>query len=364
MALLSTTQPDLFFEDTPSGRMFKELWEADEATVDAMLADYGVPSPCEWAKPGSYLQTTIRAQVERERRLNDVVLIPVGCTENHGRHTVSAMDTLFVSHLCEAVRRFTAQRGAPVALALPPLMYGGHPYHHIGMPGTVMLREQVVEETLVDVMLGLWNDGFRKQIVVNNHGHLWMLETALHKFLKRYQLPGVYRVIDWHRSVRDFFRTTEQGGDYDTPFIHADEAETSLGLLLFPEMVDMAQAVETQSKQYLPAGHFNNSVDGFNRPQRWSEGEGHFAIEFFGTPEGVVGKPTHGEARKAKKPVAAFCRYLTLIVDEILAAFPPGTVPPVEETTFRTAAEMEPFLREPLSEGWKPIFALPMIGQY
>ena len=73
-------------------------------------------------------------------------------------------------------------------------MYGGHPYHHIGMPGTVMLREEVVEETLVDVMLGLWNDGFRKQIIVNNHGHLWMLESALHKFLKRYQLPGVYRV--------------------------------------------------------------------------------------------------------------------------------------------------------------------------
>src|SRR5664280_3682401 len=83
----------------------------------------------------------------------------------------------------------------------------GHPYHHIGMPGTVMLRESVVEETLVDVMLGLWNDGFRKMIIVNNHGHLWMLETALHKFLKRYQVPAIVRVIDWHRSVKDFFRT-------------------------------------------------------------------------------------------------------------------------------------------------------------
>jgi creatinine amidohydrolase len=243
-------------------------------------------------------------------------------------------------------------------------MYGGHPYHHIGMPGTVMLREEVVEETLCDVMLGLWNDGFRKQIIVNNHGHLWMLETALHKFLKRYQLPGVYRVIDWHRSVKDFWRTTEQGGWWDTPFIHADEAETSLGLLLFPEMVDMAQAVETETKQYLPTGHFNNSVEGYHRPQRWSEGEGHFAIEFFGTPEGVVGKPTHAEAWKAKRPVAAFVKYLSMICEETLAAFPAGTVPPVEETTFRSAADMEPFLREPLSEGWKPIFALPWIGQH
>ena len=28
-----------------------------------------------------------------------------------------------------------------LAIALPPLMYGGHPYHHVGMPGTVILRE-------------------------------------------------------------------------------------------------------------------------------------------------------------------------------------------------------------------------------
>ena len=163
------------------------------------------------------------------------------------------MDTFFVSQLCEAVHRYTAKRGAPVSVAIPPLMYGGHPYHHLGMPGTVMLREEVVEETLVDVMLGLWNDGFRKQIIVNNHGHLWMLETALHKFLKRYQLPGVFRVIDWHRSVKDFFRTKDMGGEWDTQFIHADEAETSVGLLFFPEMVDMALRGRDRD-QAVPAG--------------------------------------------------------------------------------------------------------------
>ena len=62
--------------------------------------------------------------------------------------------------------------------------------------------------------------------------------------------------------------------------------------------------------------------------------------------------------------MAAVCSYLTLVVDDILAAFPPGTVPPVEETTFRSAADMEPFLREPGSPGWKPVTALPLIGQH
>jgi creatinine amidohydrolase/Fe(II)-dependent formamide hydrolase-like protein len=361
--LLETDQPDLFFEDNTVGRLKKQVWEASDAEIEAILAAYGVPSPVEWGKPGSYIQTTVRWQVEENRRKNDIVFIPVGCTELHGRHLPSASDTLYVSQILEGVRRYTAKQGAPINLALPPLNYGSHPYHHMGMPGTIIVRENVARELLMDVMLGLWNDGFRKQIMINNHGHLWMLESAVQQFQKRYHLPGIFRVIDWHRAVREFFRTTEKGGKWDTNFVHADESETSLGLLLHPEMVDMRYAVDTEGKSYLPDGHFDKSVDPFSRPSRWSEGEGHFAIEIAATPEGVVGKATHGSAEKAKRPVAAILKYLTLLNDQILEAFPPGTVPPVEEVTLRTQAEMEPYLREPLSDGWKPVYALPRIGQ-
>jgi creatinine amidohydrolase len=149
----------------------------------------------------------------------------------------------------------------------------------------------------------------------------------------------------------------------ETNFVHADESETSLGLLLHPDMVDMNYAVNTESKGYLPDGHFDKSVDPFGRPSRWSEGEGHFPIEISATPEGVVGKAKSGSAHKAKRPVAAILKYLTLWNDHILQRFPAGSVPPVEEVTLRTAQEMEPYLREPLSEGWKPVYALPRIGQ-
>jgi creatinine amidohydrolase/Fe(II)-dependent formamide hydrolase-like protein len=363
IGLLPTDQPDLFFEDNAVGRLKKEVWDASDEGINAILAEYDIPSPVEWTKPGSYIQTTVRHEVEEDRRKNDIVLIPVGSTELHGRHTVSATDTLFVSAICEGVRRYTARRGAPLSLALPPLMYGAHPYHHLGMPGTVIVRENVLRELMIDVMLGLWNDGFRKQIILNNHGQLWALEAAVQQFQKRYQLPGIFRVIDWHRAVREFFRTKERGGKWDTNFVHADESETSLGLLLFPEMVHMEYAVDTEGKSYLPEGHFDKSVDPFGRPSRWSEGEGHFAIEIAATPEGVVGKSTHADPEKGKRPLAAILRYLTLLNDHILEAFPAGTVPPVEEVTLRTEAEMEPYLREPLSPGWKPVYALPRIGQ-
>ncbi len=361
--MLPTDQPDLYFEDNEVGRMKKALWDASDEEIEQILEEYGMPAPVEWGKPGSYIQTTVRWQLEEERKKNDIVLIPVGSTELHGKHMPSASDTLYVSQICEGVRRYTAKQGAPIALALPPVNYGAHPYHHLGMPGTVIVRENVMREQLIDVMLGLWNDGFRKQILLNNHGQLWVLESAIQQFTKRYQLPGIFRVIDWHRAVREFFRTKERGGKWDTNFVHADESETSLGLYLHPEMVDMDYAVDTEGKSYLPDGHFDKSVDPFGRPSRWSEGEGHAAIELAGTPEGVVGKSTHGSAEKAKRPLAAILKYLTLLNDHILEAFPPGEVPPVEEVTLRSAEEMAPYLKEPLSEGWKSVYGLPRIGQ-
>jgi creatinine amidohydrolase/Fe(II)-dependent formamide hydrolase-like protein len=231
------------------------------------------------------------------------------------------------------------------------------------MPGTVIVREHVVREMMIDVMLGLWNDGFRKQLIVNNHGQLWMLESAVQEFMKRYQLPGIFRVIDWHRAVREFFRTDERGGQMGTNFVHADESETSLSLLLHPDMVDMDYAVDTEGKNYLPDGHFDKSVDPFGRPSRWSEGEGHFAIEIKSTPEGVVGKARSGSASKAKRPLAAILKYLTLWQEEVLNTFPAGTVPPVEEVTLRSEAELAPYLLEPLSAGWKSVYGIPRIGQ-
>jgi hypothetical protein len=39
-------------------------------------------------------------------------------------------------------------------------------------------------------------------------------------------------------------------------------------------------------------------------------------------------------------------------------------VPPVEKTTLRTAEEMEPYLKEPFSEGWKSVYEIPLRGPF
>jgi len=359
---IETDRRDLRFEDTTVGRLKKKIWDASDSEIDQILENYGIPTPSELGKPGVYVQNTIRQQVVDNRRKNDVVFIPIGCTELHGRHTVTALDTLMVTQILEGVRRYTAKTGDPVNLVWTPLNYGGHPHHHIGMPGTIHLEDEVLKRVLIDVMVGLWNDGFRKIILINNHGHQWLLEAAIQELQKTWNLPGIFRVIDWHRAVREFFRTKARGGDWDMDFVHADEAETSVMLLLAPEYVEMSLAEETEVNGYLPDGHFDKAVDPFARPSKWSEGQGHFPIELGSIPEGVVGKPNIATAPKAKRTIAAILSYLTLVHDEIHEAFPPGKLPPIEETTMRTAEEMEPYLKEPFTEGWRPIYAIQKMG--
>ena len=189
MTWLNTNIKDLFFEDTTVGRLKKRIWEASEEEISQILADYEIPTPSELGKPGTYIQTTIRKHVIENRKKNDVLFVPIGCTENHGIHTVTGLDTFMVTQILEGVRRYTSKKGAPVNLTWTPLNFGGHPHHHIGMPGTIHLEDEVVKRILIDAMVGFWNDGFRKIVLINNHGHQWLLEAAIQELQKTWNLP-------------------------------------------------------------------------------------------------------------------------------------------------------------------------------
>ena len=72
---LKTNRDDLFFEDTTVGRLKKKIWEASEDEITQILDDYGVPGPPELAKPGTYIQTTIRHNVVENRKKNDILIM-------------------------------------------------------------------------------------------------------------------------------------------------------------------------------------------------------------------------------------------------------------------------------------------------
>jgi len=345
------------FEDNAVGSLKKEIWEASDAEIDTILKDYDIPSPGEMDRPGSYVQTILPGIQEERLGKNDVVLIPLGSTELHGAHSVLAQDLLQVTRICEAVRRYTANRGGEVSIALPPWIYGNHPKHHAGIIGTIPVSQSTLKQLLVDVMFGLWAQGLRKYIFVNNHAQHWLIVSVMDEFGLRYpELPFYSVAFDWCSAVWEFFQT---GVCFEEDFIHSDEAEASLMLLLAPEMMDMSKAVDTRPRGYLPDGHFNKSANQqVHRPNLWYSVRNNVPLEVVATPEGVVGSPTRATAEKARRPVAAALRYLTLLNDHILETFPPGVLPPVEEVTLYRDEEIAGYLKKPGEPGYKNPYRL------
>ena len=345
------------FEENAVGNLKRELWEASDVEIDRALRDYGIPSAGEIDRPGCYVQTTLPGIQQKKLEKNDIVLIPLGSAELHGYHSVPCQDLLQVTRICEAVRRYTAKQGREVSIALSPWIYGNHPKHHIGMIGTVPVSQNTLKQLLVDVMFGLWAQGLRKFIFVNNHAQHWLIVSAMDEFGLRYpELPYYAVAFDWCSAVWEFF---QRGVCFEEDFIHADESETSIMLLLAPEMVDMSKAIDTQPRGYLADGHFNKSANQLiHRPNLWYSVRGNVPLEIVATPAGVIGSATKASAEKAKRPVAAALRYLSLLNDHILEAFPPGVLPPIEEVTLYGNKEIEGYFKKPGEPGYKNPYRL------
>jgi creatinine amidohydrolase/Fe(II)-dependent formamide hydrolase-like protein len=301
---------------------------------------------------GIYLQTMTFKQIQERQKKNDIIIVPLGSTENHGPHACVGEDTFLVTRMAEAV----AQKcGCTV---LEPVWFGSHPYHHMGMPGNIIVPEEIFVGQVRAIMAGLWNMGFRKQILLNGHGQEYVIPTAIHQFAKIYQVPGVFINLNWYHAVPDVFKTKKEGGPYDTPFIHADEVETSWSLALFPEMIKMEDAIDTKPRGYLPEGHVDKAGNLLHRPICWYGQVGCGPLELAATPEGVVGKASAASAEKARPGIEKLLDYLKKLHDDILKTFPPGKLPPTEEMTQRRREDIEAVLKGPLAEGGRSIYTL------
>lgn len=299
-----------------------------------------------------YMQNMNMKQAEERLKKNDVIIIPVGSTECHGAAACYGEDTFLVTRMAEQVAKKT---GCTVS---QPIWFGSHPYHHMGMPGTIPIHENTFCDYLAQIMAGFWNAGFRKQIFLNGHGQEYVIPTAIHQFARKYQVPGVFLNVNWYYAIPEYLNVDSDKCEFETPFIHADEQETSFSLALFPEMIDMSLAEDTQSHGFLPEGHVDKAGNIYGKAIKWYAHAGAGTIEVAGNPEGNVGKTTLADAKKAEPGLNALLDYLEKLVNDILEKFPAGELPPTNKVTQRfTDEELEALKKGPL-KGGKHIYTI------
>ena len=297
---------------------------------------------------GIYFQNMTGHEVEERLKKNDIIIIPVGATEYHGKGQVYGEDGFLVTRMAEIVARET---GCTVS---QPVWFGSHPANQLGMPGTVVIPEETFIAYLRAIIAGYWNAGFRKQILINGHGQEYVIPNAIQQFGKICQVPAVLAFVNWPTVIAPYLKDKKRGGKYfDTPFRHADEVEASYSLALFPELnkKEYMEDSKKEPKGFFPEGHVDLGGDIYQYPIPGHAQYGMGGLEVINYPEGVIGKPTLADASKAEDGLEFLIDYLIKLHNDILDRFPPGKLPEPELVTEQDRKTIEELLKGPFNGG-------------
>ena len=167
-----------------------------------------------------------------------VAFWPLGLLEHHGWHLPLGFDGIKANRICVRVAEQTG------GVMLPTMWWGGGGGHDV-FNWTLYQQETAYSSILVDTLQKLVEFGFRAIVVLAGH-YPW--QSTLEKHLPIIQSE--------HQSVRFLWGTEVKiGGDsLRLKGDHAALEETSYGLSLFPELVDMDALHEGRGSEVWPDG--------------------------------------------------------------------------------------------------------------
>ncbi|MBI3542386.1 MAG: creatininase family protein [Deltaproteobacteria bacterium] len=163
-------------------------------------------------------------EVEAYLKKSDVLLLPIGSTEQHGPTGLLGTDHL----TADAIAREVATRTG--ALVAPPVCYG-MASHHMAFAGSVTLRPSVYQAMMAEILRSYYHHGFRKFHVVNGHGGNEPSMRAVFQELKHEGLEGAsFHFYNWWKLPEVARLADELYGEREG--FHATPSEVSLTFFL------------------------------------------------------------------------------------------------------------------------------------
>jgi len=202
---------------------------------------------------------------------NDLAILPIGSTEQHGPANPLGTDFL----LAKAIAEETAKRTG--VLSLPVIPFGVSP-HHKQFWGTIFISAGTFKRYVREVCLSLRFHGVRKIVIVNGHGGNLAALKELARSLREKRV--FVTVFQWWpaagKLLPELFTPEERG--------HAGAEETSMNLFLQTGLVNMGKAVDTEPRKH------ELQVEGLTLPLDTADE----------TVSGVYGKSTTASADKGR----------------------------------------------------------------
>lgn len=203
---------------------------------------------------------------------DDRVVLPLGATEEHGRHL--GLGTDFIE--AEAIARGVGER---TKVAVAPTLNYGMSHALLGFSGTLSLRPTTLIAVLEDLFRSLYRHGFRRVLVVNGHGgNTAALGSALH--LVAADLPDLRaKTFEWWTDAESYRVVIDTLGPQVGS--HASPGETAFMLAVRPSAVKLDR-LTGRDAPVLPSRDFTTAQT--------------FAAKY---PDGIMGLDPHLATREA-----------------------------------------------------------------
>ena len=182
-------------------------------------------TPSRWIHEMSY------DEVEDHLAKDDVVLVPIGATEQHGPHLAMGTDSFIADAFCREVSR----RHYPRVLVAPPLRWGLSGLH-MDFPGTITLSADTVMRIFEDVIDSLVSHGFGRFLIVNTHGGNREVAKLAATQIGARDGVDFMGAVDMGSLIEPDVRARQQAAGTGRGG-HACEDETATAMYLCPEIV-------------------------------------------------------------------------------------------------------------------------------
>jgi creatinine amidohydrolase len=217
-------------------------------------------------------------------------VLPIGSIEQHGRALPLATDWL----QADVVARNIAERLGDAYL-LPALPYSCSQIH-ADFPGTVSLEPATLDRVVKDLVRCLFEQGFRRVLLVNFHGGNFILKSTVRELNHFRPDAKVVMVWPWLTAADDLARILETSGE-----VHAGELEASLLLAINPTVV---RELTPEDDFVPPVSHEHMNY------RRLAEV----------SPSGVWGQPSRGSRDKGERAIAAMADRVAAHAQAVFAA--------------------------------------------